>query len=138
MSGDIAVRLKDQPDEVIALLQRAGPAGARATFLQLIAAIDVGDQIKPPGFASGIVAARHPLHLCHPLRRGGQRAAIERQIISEIMPDLMTARLRLDHQDLVVRGVEIIERRIVEVELIPEHQHQVRQRGGHGPVLDHQ
>ncbi len=31
-------------DEVIALLQRAGPAGARATFLQLIAAIDVGDR----------------------------------------------------------------------------------------------
>lgn len=31
-------------DDVIALLQRAGPAGARATFLQLIAAIDVGDR----------------------------------------------------------------------------------------------
>ena len=32
------------PDDVLALLQRAGPAGARATFLQLIAAIDVGDR----------------------------------------------------------------------------------------------
>ncbi len=32
------------PAEVIALLQRAGPGGARATFLQLIAAIDVGDR----------------------------------------------------------------------------------------------
>lgn len=31
-------------DDVIALLQRAGAAGARATFLQLIAAIDVGDR----------------------------------------------------------------------------------------------
>ncbi len=32
------------PDDVIALLQRAGPAGARALFLQLIGAIDVGDR----------------------------------------------------------------------------------------------
>jgi len=32
------------PDDVIALLQRAGPAGARAMFLQLIAAIDVVDR----------------------------------------------------------------------------------------------
>ncbi len=32
------------PDDVIALLQRAGPDGARAMFLQLIAAIDVGDR----------------------------------------------------------------------------------------------
>ncbi len=35
---------KVPPDDVIALLQRAGAAGARATFLQLIAAIDVGDR----------------------------------------------------------------------------------------------
>lgn len=32
------------PDGVLALLQRAGPAGARAAFLQLIAAIDIGDR----------------------------------------------------------------------------------------------
>ncbi len=31
-------------DDVVALLERAGPAGARATFLQLIAAIDGGDR----------------------------------------------------------------------------------------------
>ena len=35
---------KVPPDDVLALLQRAGPAGARATFLQLIGAIDVGDR----------------------------------------------------------------------------------------------
>ncbi|QJR37726.1 HEAT repeat domain-containing protein [Gemmatimonas groenlandica] len=35
---------KVPPEDVIALLQRAGAAGARATFLQLIAAIDVGDR----------------------------------------------------------------------------------------------
>ena len=35
---------KVPPDEVIALLERAGPAGARAAFLQLIGALDIGDR----------------------------------------------------------------------------------------------
>ncbi|WP_411280418.1 HEAT repeat domain-containing protein [Gemmatimonas sp.] len=35
---------KVSPEDVIALVQRAGSAGAHATFLQLIAAIDAGDR----------------------------------------------------------------------------------------------